>query len=156
VTAVTLLHLPLEIDGEVYPELYAMLVGLRSDAARVERLRQLAATGLVWETVRQSGYPKTLEPSPAPPRAAESFIDLAIDAPKPAPPDLAHEVEIAVRELPVLHDVIDMEPPLEPDPEPPPPHEPGGDVIHMPPIASRPETRSRLQRMKEKGLFKNG
>jgi hypothetical protein len=153
VTAVTRLHLALEIDGEVYPELYAMLVGLRSDAARAERLRQLAATGLVWETVRQSGYPKTLEPAPLLP--PESFVDLAIDAPEPAAPDLAHEVEIAVRELPVLNDVIDMEPPLEPDAEPPPP-EPGGDVIHMPPIASRPATRSRLQRMKEKGLFKNG
>lgn len=154
----TVLHLPLEIDPEVYPELYAMLVGLRSDAARVERLRQLAATGLVWETVRRDGYPKTLElpPAAAPPPRPESYVDLAIDAPKSAEPDLAHEVEIAVRELPVLHDVIDMAPPLEPDPEPPPPHEPGGDVIHMPPIASLPATRSRLKRMKQKGLFKNG
>jgi hypothetical protein len=61
------LRLELDIDADVYPELHATLTSLVSDASRGERLRQLAATGLVWETVRQSGYPKTLELPPAPP-----------------------------------------------------------------------------------------
>lgn len=51
------LHLAFDIDPDVYPELHAMLSAIGSDAARGERFRQLAATGLVWETVRVRGYP---------------------------------------------------------------------------------------------------
>lgn len=49
------LRLALEIDGDVYPELYAKLVGLERPEACAERLRVLAATGLAWEAARIHG-----------------------------------------------------------------------------------------------------
>jgi hypothetical protein len=52
---VGLLRLELDIDADVYPELYATLTSLVSDASRGERLRQLAAAGLVWEKLRIRG-----------------------------------------------------------------------------------------------------
>lgn len=64
-----LLHLAIDVDSDVHPELYATLAGILSLASRDERLRQLAAAGLIWETVRREGYPKVYEPAPgvAPP-----------------------------------------------------------------------------------------
>lgn len=50
-----LLRLELDIDADVYPELHATLTSLVSDASRGERLRQLAAAGLVWEKLRIRG-----------------------------------------------------------------------------------------------------
>jgi hypothetical protein len=50
-----LLHIELEIDSEVYPELYARLASLSRAPAREEKLRQLAATGLLWELARLHG-----------------------------------------------------------------------------------------------------
>lgn len=46
------LQLILDVDSDVYPELYAMLVVIGGGNARCERVRQLAATGLLWETLR--------------------------------------------------------------------------------------------------------
>ena len=48
-------RLEIELDSEVYPELHAALTSMRSARSRAERLRQLAATGLVWEKVRLHG-----------------------------------------------------------------------------------------------------
>lgn len=70
------LHLAFDVDADVHPELYALLAGIASPAAREERLRQLASAGLLWELVRTQGYPKAFEvarpEAPAPRRAAPS------------------------------------------------------------------------------------
>lgn len=60
--------LEFELDSEVYPELHAALSGLRSTRSRAERMRQLAAAGLVWEKVRLHGAAavQLVEPSPSP------------------------------------------------------------------------------------------
>jgi hypothetical protein len=45
----------LEIDSDVYPELHARLIAIQSEGGRTERMRQLATSGLVWETLRMQG-----------------------------------------------------------------------------------------------------
>ncbi|MCM5678944.1 hypothetical protein M8A51_05300 [Schlegelella sp. S2-27] len=49
------IRLQVEIDSAVYPELYAGLYAIERPQAREERLRQLAASGLLWEGVRMRG-----------------------------------------------------------------------------------------------------
>lgn len=236
-------RLEFEIDSEVYPELHAALSALKSTRARAERVRQLAAAGLVWEKVRLHGpaalapaaeaplrtdlvtRPDVLpppatgtEPLPAlarrtrrtraaPEKPADAaFVDLAINAePMPVPPTRPErrgprpsrqDVEQAIRELPVLMDVVADVSPLHvtgvdvhEEPAPwaamnaypddvlaAPPHEPreirephaafdgvddeAADVpeaaLHVTALSHKPATRSRLMRMKERGLFKNG
>ena len=51
------LRMELHIDSDVHPELHAMLSAIGSDPSRAERLRQLASTGLVWESLRLLAYP---------------------------------------------------------------------------------------------------
>lgn len=50
------LHLQFVIDSEVHPELYQMLCSIDGSLSQAERLRQLAATGLVWERLRLQAY----------------------------------------------------------------------------------------------------
>ncbi|HLL18702.1 MAG TPA: hypothetical protein VK439_07965 [Rubrivivax sp.] len=50
------LHLQFDVDSEVHPELYEMLASIGSSRLQAERLRQLAATGLVWERLRLQAY----------------------------------------------------------------------------------------------------
>jgi hypothetical protein len=50
------LHMQFDIDSEVHPELHDMLSSLGSRLSQAERLRQLAATGLVWERLRLQAY----------------------------------------------------------------------------------------------------
>jgi hypothetical protein len=226
---VGLLRLELDIDADVYPELHATLTSLVSDASRGERLRQLAAAGLVWEKLRIRGQaalhgvaeaapltgpggpagPATA-PAPAPrTRASASrapaatrglappvtavpprsgppgFVDLALDAePAPVPVAAAAAMPVTAPWPPVLMDVVDpgsfvtampiaMAEERSSRPMPPappvltsPPSLPRAvedmqddsapDPVLEPPIEHRSSTRSRLQRMKEKGLFKNG
>ena len=237
-------RLEIELDSEVYPELHAALTSMRSARSRAERLRQLAATGLVWEKVRLHGAAaapvaeerpsvvtradvvapeanplpaierrmaaaKRARPTSPKRRASDrEVVDLAINAePRPVPeprPERRRvtpsrqDVEQAIRELPVLMDVVtdlssvnvvpdvspldehgDDHPPHTPDllepapwasmnaypddvpalsiehadddadgpPEPP---------LHVTALSHKPATRSRLMRMKERGLFKNG
>jgi hypothetical protein len=154
---VAVLHLAFDLDSEVYPELYAKLAALSNPDARGERLRQLAASGLVWEAVRMQGPAVTGKPAkplakpaaaparpapkpPAPPR--HDFVDLAIDAVPPPDRVSARELQAAAQRLPVLVDVVDSSPPIHLDAVP----------LH---IGSQPAPRSRLMRMKERGLFKN-
>lgn len=170
-------QLEFELDSEVYPELHAALCALSSTRARAERMRQLAAAGLVWEKVRLHGAAATVMPpehspaiathadvSPLPPANAE--------APRPRsrrPRPSRQEIEQVLRELPVLVDVVaDV---IAPAHEPA--HEPaatdgameGADddalempeaALHVTALSHKPATRSRLMRMKERGLFKNG
>ena len=69
---VRVIRLELEVDGEVYPELHAALAAVGNDASRGERLRQLAATGLVWETVRIHGASVALTQDQSPSRASHA------------------------------------------------------------------------------------
>ena len=233
-------RLEFDLDSDVYPELYAALSGLRTKQARTERMRQLAASGLVWENVRiygaaaigqnlsaESPPPPAVAQAAPPPKAERAvkperpakdarpralpterpgkasrgtdFVDLAIDAePSPLPPVTAkprdprisqRDVDQVARELPVLMDVVTETEvhgdagegrgaPLYVVPSPNParaPQEPprqaaeerhgeeareesaaSDDAIHMTALAQKPAHRSRLLRMKEKGLFKNG
>jgi hypothetical protein len=91
-----MVHVRLDVDSEVYPELYAMLAALERAASRSERVRQLASSGLIWEHLRVQGptrmqvdievgdhevvADKSEAPLPAPPP-----ISLPPSAP-PAPP----------------------------------------------------------------------
>ncbi|KQV82944.1 hypothetical protein [Rhizobacter sp. Root1221] len=167
-------RLDIEIDSEVYPELHAALAGMRSARTRGERMRQLAAAGLVWENVRIHGA-AAIGPTPAAhqrpsPPTLDDFIDLAIDAvPEPAAnPMSAPEPRVAerlvARPLPVLMDVVpDVAPEPDPTSAPPEAHDTGDplvhhadDTLHLVSLAQKPASRSRLMRMKDKGLFKNG
>lgn len=161
------LHLELEIDSEVYPELHAMLCALGSDASRGERLRQLAASGLVWEYVRlrapvaavqrasappapRAGAGPAAVTRPPPPRAPTAdFVDLAIDAMPPAAPVDARPVEARASEPPLLVDVVQDE-------------GSGPMAAAAVPMAEgvlpdeASTTRARLLRMRDRGLFRNG
>lgn len=75
------LHLELEVDSDVYPELYLKLASLPRPSAREEKLRQLAAHGLVWEIARLHG-PAVFDiaaPSAMPMRV-EQVVDHAAEA----------------------------------------------------------------------------
>ncbi|KQV50501.1 hypothetical protein ASC95_14105 [Pelomonas sp. Root1217] len=50
------LHLQFDVDSEVHPELHAMLSAIGSSLSQEERMRQLAAMGLVWERLRLQAY----------------------------------------------------------------------------------------------------
>ena len=227
-------RLEFDLDSDLYPELHAALVRLGDAGLRGERIRQLAAAGLVWENVRIHGaaaigpnpaVPPPVrvappvpvpQPAPLPVLAAEvdrkpprpkkpparrrddlrgvDFIDLAINA-EPAPPPPVVERRKAPRDLPVLMDVVADEEVEDsrtmalaasepaPVPHPPPPLAPPAllpepspqpvamaavaptaeepvilpvDSHHLASLAEAPQRRSRLMRMKERGLFKNG
>ncbi len=233
-----ILRLQFELDSDIYPELYKALCAVRSTQAQTERVRQLAASGLVWENVRIFGA-AAIGPNPAgsdladssayawqssvstPPterkskskRPAEGitaklrpkpsselqgkssaprgdFVDLAISVTphhELVPSDLddnSHEaalnhveVEQFARELPVLLDVVANEIesndgaftrtmpvyPVRPMVQavPTDANEPQHidrqiDAIQLVSLAQKPAMRSRLMRMKERGLFKNG
>jgi len=160
-----ILRLDLEIDSEVYPELYAQLAAIQRPGARDERLRQLAANGLAWETVRMYGAavmpapperkkpPRPAPPAPArktaarpPPPALTDFVDLAISA---VPPEAPLNLAAVAAQLPVLVDVVETEAPPAAAEEPASP-----EAVQAEPQRTGP--RSRLLRMKERGLFKNG
>lgn len=146
----TVLHLQFDIDSEVYPELHDLLAAIGGDALREERLRQLAATGLIWERTRLRAQADIVEAMPVSVASVASVVSATLAASAPA------------RQLPVLTDVVD-------------PSEVSGtsqavalhggvadetrvganDPVHDLPEARQKAHRSRLKRMKEKGLFKN-
>lgn len=143
------MRLEFDIDSEVYPELHAALSALTSTRARAERLRQLAAAGLVWEKVRIHGS-AAVAPAAAEPARRRS---------RPGP----HDSEQAIRELPVLRDVVPYsdvadvaELGLPPEPEDDDEAGLPEAALHVTALSHKPATRSRLMRMKERGLFKNG
>ena len=75
------IRLEFDIDSDVHPELHAMLSTIASLAARGERLRQLAATGLVWERTRIESLP--------PPTSLSAMLvsrPVAMKAPAPSVP----------------------------------------------------------------------
>jgi hypothetical protein len=152
---VAVLRLALEIDSDVYPELYAKLASLGRMTAREEKLRQLAALGLVWELARLHGpavWDTAASPPPSethqalqpPGEATEPAVhddidlDLGFDAPITAP-----------GELPVLLDVVAAPevPSVDSGPAP---------LDEAPPPRVKASRSARLARMKDRGLFQNG
>jgi len=131
------LRLQFDIDSEVYPELHDLLAAIGSELSREERLRQLAAVGLIWERTRLRAQADVVEAMPVSVASVASVVSvvsatLAASAP--------------VRQLPVLTDVVD---PSEVS------SVGANDPVHDLPEARQKAHRSRLKRMKEKGLFKN-
>ena len=140
------LHVKFDIDSEVYPELHELLASIGSDMSREERLRQLAAIGLIWERTRLKAQADIAESTPytVAPATPETLV-----APAPS------------RQFPVLTDVVD---PSEVSGTGKPVALRGAadgssvganDPVHDLPEARQKAHRSRLKRMKEKGLFKN-
>jgi hypothetical protein len=162
---VAAIHLEFDVDSDVHPELHAMLSSIGSALSQGERLRQLAATGLVWEKHRLQ------DRHDAPPSPAALAQASEVSAPAPSlsdPPAHREEIERVVenvgRELPVLFDVVhpDEAPRLVAVTGRPSANSAASatDIADGPSLVSavphKTLTRPRLQRMKEKGLFKNG
>jgi hypothetical protein len=129
------LRLQCDIDSEVYPELHELLASIGSDMSREERLRQLAAIGLIWERTRHRAQADVMDSEPV---SVASAVPATLAA--PALP----------RQLPVLTDVV------EPTVSPGAGSRVGAnDPVHDLPEERQKAHRSRLKRMKEKGLFRN-
>lgn len=180
------ISLQVDVDSDVYPELYARLRAIDRPEAREERLRLLAASGLVWEAVRMHGPAATAEPPrvpPAPPAPAATaprrppaevpriqHVDLAIDVEAPGPPPADETVPLL---LDVVHEMSEPMPLDEPmmNATVVPLRADDDATHHVAAIADedsplptplddslrRPAARSaRLKRMVDRGLFKNG
>jgi hypothetical protein len=122
------MRIEVEIDSEVYPELYARLSAVERAAFREERLRQLAATGLLWETVRLRGVARAIEPRepPRPEKQLPVLMDVVEAVKERGPPIAAAE------------DAPPLPPPLSTEVQP-----------------TTPKSK-RVKRMLDRGLFKNG
>jgi hypothetical protein len=143
------LHLEFDIDSAVYPELHEVLAAIGSAVSRDERLRQLAAIGLIWERTRL--------------QVQAGILDAASSLPAPGVPAPAAPAPAAAspRQLPVLTDVV--EPTEFPGSSPATALQGvadegrigANDPVHDLPAARKTAHHSRLMRMKERGLFKN-
>lgn len=167
------LELQVEIDSDVHPELYALLAAVGKASLRPERLRQLAAGGLIWEHLRaQPRLDAAAQPALAETARATDRAALARAAARAVVPPAEPVPAPAAEEPPVLQDVVELAPRPAPrsrsrtaapaaaaaqaapaprvDDAPPAaaPAEPDG--------ARKSGPRSRLLLMKERGLFKNG
>lgn len=93
-----ILHIQLDIDSDVLPELHAVLSAISKNLSRAERLRQLASAGLIWEHLRvhtnatASGVAKSLVGVPL--AEAEAALDL------PAATDAATATTTAAQRTP--------------------------------------------------------
>jgi hypothetical protein len=108
------LRFDLDIDSEVHPELYAKLASMERLPAREEKLRQLAATGLIWEIVRLHG------PAFADPNAASSTSQAPARAEPPAVAGLPPEVIADEAQSEVSAEAPGPEPVPAPEAEPAP------------------------------------
>jgi hypothetical protein len=211
---VAALHFEFVVDSDVYPELHAALASIGSHESRRERMRQLAATGLLWEAVRIHGasiagisgpsnpaYPELAlaaakgsvrtrtrnaarpdRRAPTPPSPGDSLdpaivpamphIPVLLDVVHPASPSRPHSSPAAPRQRALsaataVRPFVQAAPALPLQSEVPAfacnedasPDEQIDRVDVLAPVATlmhKPVTRSRLLRMKEKGLFKNG
>jgi hypothetical protein len=140
------LHLEFDLDSEVYPELHDLLASIGSGVSREERLRQLAAIGLIWERTRLRAQADIVESMP-----------VSVAAGVPAGP----VVSALARQFPVLTDVVDpgeVSAPVQAvalDGAADGSHVGANDPVHDLPEERQKAHRSRLKRMRERGLFKN-
>jgi len=165
------LHLELDIDSDVHPELFVRLASIERSPARQEKLRQLAATGLIWEIARLHGpaFGELMAVTMAAPAGPGEQLAQGVDA-----GFVEDHAAIVPEDVPMLMDVVDEAEMAAGAPETavpasapaadrvedaaPPPSEPPPPAIAPPPRdAAGGRTRSaRIKRMKESGLFQNG
>ena len=170
------LHLELDIDSDVHPELFVRLASIERSPARQEKLRQLAATGLIWEIARLHG-PAFSEPAAptlvaptGPPLDLGSAAAPAVDA-----GSVGDHPHLVPEDVPLLVDVVDeaeisgdgakdttlslVPPPLaatEPAPRQPLNDEPAAPPVSPIEVPGGRTRSARIRRMKESGLFQNG
>jgi hypothetical protein len=154
------LRIHVEVDGAVHPELYLTLSAVDDDIHRAERLRQLASTGLIWERLRLADDQLQMN-------RRIGTADEARQEPV-RPTAAAVHGRSDERGIPVLLDEVPQGQFLQQLRSTPPPPVP---ITSSTPasLARRDEdsaedssptvqmtgTRSRLMRMKNRGLFKN-
>ena len=163
-----IVHVRLDVDSDVHPELYAMLSAIDRAASRVERMKQLASSGLIWEHLRvqgpvqaqvdiELGADQAVEPAPAaPPPPAPTVVEDTASPAKRAPRPRAGPA----RNLPVLYDSVELgevdgRQRAAAEENATEALETSADAAPPPP-AQKTGPRPRLMRMKEKGLFNNG
>ena len=170
------LHLELDIDSDVHPELFVRLASIERSPARQEKLRQLAATGLIWEIARLHG-PAFSEPAAptlvaptGPPLDLGSAAAPAVDA-----GSVGDHPHLVPEDVPLLVDVVDeaeingdrakdatlslVPPPLaaaEPASRQPLSDDPAAPPATPIEVPSGRTRSARIRRMKESGLFQNG
>ena len=152
------LRLELEIDSAAHPELFQLFATIDNPGLHPERMRQLASTGMIWERLRLSDSQEIV----GPPRAEAPAPHLAlVVSPKAAKPDALG--------LPVLRDEVPaaalptraaeaLPVALAPLAAPEVAEERPASTASVPdtsPSVHMPGTRSRLMRMKNRGLFTN-
>jgi len=153
-------QLKLEVDSAAHPELHQMLVTIENPSFRAERMRQLASTGLIWERLRLSPQApvETAAEHESIPRGVPLSSHLALVS-KPSRHDaLGLPVlrdEVPASQMPQRPEV-DLPQTTESLPlvDPPNPHGAYAPLDTAPAIHMSGK-RSRLMRMKNRGLFAN-
>jgi len=158
-----LLRLHLEVDGDVHPELYTLLASLPLESSQAERLRQLAATGLIWEQLRAQARRRPANASPAS-AAARPQAEIPVLREVVPAGELVRLREAMTRrgvEASTAREISDV----AANGAPPSIVEPIIEAAIPAPVSQAADSpapgrthgrRSRLLRMKEKGLFGNG
>ena len=169
-----LLQIQIDIESDVHPELHAALLLVARSPARAERLRQLAAAGLIWEQLRAQA-----RSSPVP--AAGPIAEILPAGAAVHPATIAGDtrptggaLRVAPRgDIPVLTDAIDEAAlpvsarAVDADDQGAPVPLASGWDLEGPgwshdrqepatPPARKLGPRPRLLKMREKGLFQNG
>jgi hypothetical protein len=80
-----IIHVRIDVDSDVYPELYAMLEAIERAASRPERMRQLAANGLIWEHLRARPVQAPPDALMGVPQGAPALAAAPASAPVPSP-----------------------------------------------------------------------
>jgi hypothetical protein len=110
------LQLQVDVDSDVHPELHAILASIGTGGSQAERLRQLAATGLIWEHLRLNLRPSVGPAASMPARGRGVDPDRleptsAMPTQRSSEPGgagtLAGGAHRPVDELPILHDAVE-------------------------------------------------
>lgn len=157
----SVIQLQVDVDSDVHPELHAILASIGTGGSQAERLRQLAATGLIWEHLRLNLRP-SLAPAASMPACGRGVDSDRLEPTSALPTQhssepggagtLAGGAQRPVDELPILHDavessVVERSARLVPKKDA---------TVASAGAERRVRPRPRLLRMREKGLFNNG
>jgi hypothetical protein len=151
----SVLQLQVDVDSDVQPELHAILASISTGGSQAERLRQLAATGLIWEHLRLNLQP-SLAPAASMPGCDRleptSLMPMEHSSESGGAVALAGGAQRPVGDLPILHDavessVVERSARLAPRKDA---------TVASAGAERRVRPRPRLLRMREKGLFNNG
>jgi hypothetical protein len=112
----SVLQLQVDVDSDVHPELHAILASIGAGGSQAERLRQLAATGLIWEHLRLNLRPSVGPAASMPARGRGDDPDRvgptsALPMQRSSDPGgagaSAGGAENPVDNLPILHDAVE-------------------------------------------------